>query len=77
MLDQKNEIGLRLQEVLQKVEGLQAECAALRVHANEGNAGVKLLNEEVFKTQLQFEDKLKAKEEETAEIVRHVKLLAL
>lgn len=66
MLDQKNEIGLRLQEVLQKVEGLQVECAALRVHANEGNAGVRLLNEEVFKTQLQFEDKLKAKEEETA-----------
>lgn len=77
ILEQKNEIGLRLQEVLEKVEGIQAECAALRVYANEGNAGVKLLNEEVFKTQLQFEDKLKVKEEETAEIVRHVKLLAL
>lgn len=77
ILDQKNEISQRLQEVLERIESIQAECASLRVHTNEGNAGVKQLNEEVVKTQLEFEDKLKTKEEETAEIIRHVKLLAL
>lgn len=77
ILNQKNEFSLKLQEVLEKIESIQAECVSLRLQTNEGNAGLKQLNEEASKTQLQFEDKLKVKDEEISEIVRHVKLLAL
>ena len=57
------------------MKGIEEVQDGLKVEVGDKGVGVKRLGDELFNTQLQFEEKMRVRELEMGEINRHIQIL--
>lgn len=77
LLEYKAAVTEQLQEAFQKNQTLEEKYTSLKAYLEENTVSIKKVNEDLFTTQLQFEEKLKQRDLEANVVTEHVKLLAM
>ncbi len=77
-MEHQNNLHLeQIQELLGKINAIEENHNTLLLGMDESKLGIKRLNEELFNTQLQFEEKGKMKENELNLFSSRLQILAL